>query len=91
MVRSRFKRRLTGATWTVLAGMLLGAWYFNIFVFTILFVVVFSGIICINYHNVRDYIPGLVTTRPYLRILAIGFYLITSFALIGEAFIASLK
>lgn len=91
VIRAKSKRRMTGMIWAVLAGMMIGAWYFNILVFTILSVVIFFGIICINYHNVRNYVPGLVSTRRYIRVIAICFYLIAILALIGKASISGLK
>lgn len=79
----RFLRRLymiISAVLTVIT--LIIAYNMSIFAFTILFIIMFFGIINLNLFSIRVLIPGITSGRLFIRLGAAIFYLVMVFILI---------
>lgn len=60
------------------------AYSINIFIFTVLSIVIFFGIIILNLFGIRRLIPGIASQRMLTRYGAAFFYLIVVFILISK-------
>lgn len=79
------KRLYTILATIALFTILTVAYYKNIIVFIVLFIVIFFGIISLNCFNIRCLIPGIASRHLAIRLGAGFVYLIFALILISKA------
>lgn len=75
----------------MIISILIGAYYWSSFAFTILSVIAFFGIISLNCLNIRQWIPGIASNYLVIRLGAGVVYLLVVLMIISKVSIYSNK
>ncbi|MPL60566.1 hypothetical protein SDC9_06127 [bioreactor metagenome] len=82
--RALFKRVYTIVVALFIGFALIYSYYINVLIFAVLSIVIFFGIISLNFFNIRNFIPGICAQQVAIRLGAAVFYLVAAFLLISK-------